>query len=133
MILLDTHAVIWFAFGEVTLGPHSKAMAEAALDDRQLGVSVITFWEIALLMAKRRLAMVTPASDLRQRLLSAGVTELPLTGDIAILAVELPGLHGDPADRFIAASAIRHDATLITADARLLGWNHSVKRHDARQ
>ena len=47
-----------------------------------------------------------------------GIVELPLTGEIAVLAGELESLHGDPADRFIAATAIRHDATLVTADEK---------------
>lgn len=62
---------------------------------------------------------------------SAGATELALTGEIAILARELDGLHADPADRFIAATAIAHNAALITADDRLLRWRHSLRRHNA--
>jgi PIN domain nuclease of toxin-antitoxin system len=57
--------------------------------------------------------------------------ELPLTGEIAIAAAELEGLHADPADRFIAATAIAHNATLMTADDRLLRWRHGVRRHNA--
>jgi PIN domain nuclease of toxin-antitoxin system len=64
-------------------------------------------------------------------MLSEGATELPLTGEIAILAGELEGLHADPADRFIAATAIAHDATLMTADNRLLQWRHGMRRHNA--
>jgi hypothetical protein len=42
-------------------------------------------------------------------------------------------LHGDPADRFITATAIAHDATLITADHRLLRWRGKVKRQHANR
>ena len=63
--------------------------------------------------------------------MSEGAIELPLTGEIAILAEELEGLHGDPADRFIVATAFAHDATLVTADARLLQWRHGLRRHNA--
>jgi PIN domain nuclease of toxin-antitoxin system len=66
-------------------------------------------------------------------LLDSGVTELPLTGEIAIRAVDLGNLPDDPADRFIVATAIVHNAILITADERLLAWKHSLKRQDARQ
>lgn len=68
---------------------------------------------------------------MRNVILGGGAAELPLTGEIAILAGELDGLHADPADRFIAATAIAHDATLVTADDRLLQWRHSVRRHNA--
>jgi PIN domain nuclease of toxin-antitoxin system len=68
---------------------------------------------------------------LRAELLSTGIIELPLTGSIAISAVQLQDLHGDPADRFIAATALAHDATLMTADSRLLRWRHAVRRQNA--
>jgi PIN domain nuclease of toxin-antitoxin system len=52
--------------------------------------------------------------------------------EIALLAaVELKGLHADPADRFIAATAIVHRAILMTADARLLAWQSDVGRQNA--
>lgn len=86
-----------------------------------------------MLIAKGRLQALIPPEKLRVRLLDTGITEIPLTGDVALLAVALEGLHGDPADRFIAASAIIHQATLMTADTSLLGWKHKLKRHDARK
>ena len=106
------------------------ALAERAKN--QLAISAITFWEIALLAVKGRLEMRYRPAGLRAELLSTGVIELALTGDIALLAVELKNLHGDPADRFIAATAIVHDAILVTADARLLGWHGKVRRHNAQ-
>jgi PIN domain nuclease of toxin-antitoxin system len=48
-----------------------------------------------------------------------------------MLAGSLEGLHGDPADRFIVATAIVHDATLMTADAILLKWRNGLRRQDA--
>jgi len=43
------------------------------------------------------------------------------------------GLHPDPADRFIGATAILHQATLLTADAPLLDWKQALKRQNARR
>jgi PIN domain nuclease of toxin-antitoxin system len=40
-------------------------------------------------------------------------------------------LHGDPSDRFIVATAIAHDATLLTADQRLLEWRNQLSRQNA--
>jgi len=59
------------------------------------------------------------------------MNEIALTGDIGILASELEGLHSDPADRIISATAIVHDATLVTADERLLRWRHKLRRLNA--
>lgn len=129
--LLDTHAAIWLATDSASLGKRSRSLVAEALAADRLAVASISFWEIAMLIAKGRLQALMPPADLRARLLDTGVNELVLTGEIALLAAGLDGLHGDPADRFIAASAIVHQATLVTADERLLGWKHSLKRHDA--
>src|SRR5688500_5201672 len=94
VILLDTHAAIWFAIDE-GLGRKSQSIADQALADDRLAISSFSFWEIAMLIAKRRLRALESAGEQRAELLSAGVQELPLTGDIAILAGELEGLNGD--------------------------------------
>ena len=132
MILLDTHAAIWLAIDQ-GLGKQSQRIADKALADDRLAISAISFWELAMLIAKRRLRAVKSANEQRMKLLAAGIRELPLTGEIAILAAELENLHGDPADRIIAATAIAHDAMLMTADANLLKWRHRLKRQDAEQ
>jgi len=83
-----------------------------------------------MLIAKRRIRSLESAHRVRKQVLDSGITEVPLTGDIAILAANLD-LHGDPADRFIAATAITHEATLLTADQRLLGWRNKLRRQNA--
>ena len=130
-VLLDTHAAIWLATDDLALGKRSRALAQQALTKNQLAIASISFWEIAMLIAKGRLQTSTSPEDLRAQLLDTGITEIPLTGDIALLAVALEGLHSDPADRFIVASAIAHRANLVTADTTLLGWKHSLERHNA--
>ncbi len=47
--------------------------------------------------------------------------EAPLTHEIAFVARKLAIQHQDPADRFLAATAMVLDLTLVTADPRLLG------------
>ena len=106
-------------------------IARQAVKENELAISAVSFWEIALLITKHRLRPPETANEMRQRILSEGAIELPLTGQIAILAGELDGLHADPADRFIAATAIAHDAMLMTADDRLLQWRHGMRRHNA--
>lgn len=48
------------------------------------------------------------------------VVDAPLNRDVAIASRTLDIQHEDPADRFIAASAVVHELTLATADRRLL-------------
>jgi PIN domain nuclease of toxin-antitoxin system len=130
VILLDTHAAIWLTL-ERGLGRQSQRLADRALVQDHLAISAFSFWEIAMLIAKRRLRTLGSAGERRAKFLSIGIRELPVTGEIAILAVEITGLNGDPADRIIAATAIAHDATLMTADRNLLRWQHRLKRQDA--
>jgi PIN domain nuclease of toxin-antitoxin system len=131
VILLDTQATVWFTTDSNLLGKRSRKMADRAASDGQLVVSAITFWEIALLVAKRRMRSVDSAAETRRLVLDVGIVELPVTGEIAILAAELEGLRADPADRFIAATAVAHNAALMTADDRLLRWRHGLRRHNA--
>jgi PIN domain nuclease of toxin-antitoxin system len=131
VILLDTHVVLWSTIDNAAVGKRCRRIVRQALMENQLAVSAVSFWEIALLLAKGRLRWPGSAVEMRHIVLSTGATELPLTGEIAILAGELADLHADPADRFIAATAIAHDAMLVTADDRLLQWRHSMRRHNA--
>lgn len=133
MILLDTHALVWMDADDRNLGRAARRALEAQWSAQQVGVSAISFWECAMLCAKGRLELPRATRNWRAELITAGLVEFPVDGEIAVLAAELDELHGDPADRFIAATAIRHGATLLTADARLLAWKHRVKRQDARK
>lgn len=132
VIVLDTHVLLWAATDDRKLGRKTRAMIDRYWRSGRVAVSAITFWEAALLLVRRRIGLPSPVSEWRIQLLSAGVTELPVDGVIAIRSLDLAGMSEDPADRFIAATAINHGAALITADEGLLRWNHALERHDAR-
>jgi PIN domain nuclease of toxin-antitoxin system len=57
VILLDTHAAVWLANDDPALGQKSCSIALAARAESQLAISAISFWEIALLVAKARLEL----------------------------------------------------------------------------
>ena len=130
-VLLDTNALIWSLEGDGRLGGRSREIAGTALGEDLLLVSAISFWEVAMLSQRHRLALAYPPAEWRQTALRLGIREIPLTGDIGIRAVELDGLPGDPADRMITATAMAQGATLITADSRILDWTGQLTRHDA--
>jgi PIN domain nuclease of toxin-antitoxin system len=62
---------------------------------------------------------VTAASYIHDILLGLDVTVLPITPEIAELAQSELFIHGDPADRLIAATSLAYRASLITADEKL--------------
>jgi PIN domain nuclease of toxin-antitoxin system len=130
VILLDTHVAIWFTT-DTKFGKRSTSIVEKAQAEDRLFISAISFWEMAMLISKSRLRALRSASEQRVKILAAGIEELPLNGEICILAGEFHNLHADPADRLITATAIAHDATLVTADERLLHWRHKLPRLNA--
>ena len=132
MIVLDTHVLVWLDQGLPDLGPDCRASADRALADDALTVSAISFWEVAMLVTRKRLVIELGVDRWRRELLAAGLREIPVDGRVGIRAASLTDLHRDPADRFIAATAELHEASLATADRRLLDWRSEVPRVDAR-
>jgi PIN domain nuclease of toxin-antitoxin system len=130
-MLLDTHALIWLVEDSKALGRRTARRIENARGRDDLAVSAISFWEVAMLAEHGRLALTVPPADWRRRVLGLGIHELPVTGDVATSATVLPGLHADPADRFIVATALAVSAELVTADGRLLRWDGPLRRVDA--
>ena len=115
------------------MGGIARSTADQALQLGWLAVSAATFWEVAMLLAKRRIGIRTAPAPWRHDLLTNwGLLEFPITGEIAITAVELSGFHADPIDRLIVATAQAHGARLLTADRQILAWSGRLDRQDAR-
>jgi PIN domain nuclease of toxin-antitoxin system len=131
-VLLDTHALIWLDQDLSALGVKARQSADSALHAGGLAVSAISFWEVAMQCAKGRLSMALPTAVWRRDLLGQGLVEIPVDGEIGVMAAQLD-LHGDPVDRIIAATAVLKGATLITADEALLRWAGDLARQDARR
>ncbi len=132
LILLDTHVLIWLISTSPSLGRQSKESIDRAFATDSVAVSAMSFWEVAMLASKRRISL-NDALSWRSSVLKFGIAEIPIRGDIAIAAADLPRFHGDPADQLIVATAILADAMLFTADSRILRWKHPLPRFDARK
>jgi PIN domain nuclease of toxin-antitoxin system len=132
LILLDTHALYWLDQGDAHLGSLTEDCARGAWQAGELMVSAVTFWEMALLVARRKLSLGLSVTRWRAELLGTGIGEIALDGATAALSVDLELPHKDPADRFIVATALLSDATLLTADEKILAWSGPLARLDAR-
>jgi PIN domain nuclease of toxin-antitoxin system len=131
-LLLDTNALVWLLKASDELGRQALHRIDEAFQANRVCVSAASFWEVAMLVAKDRLQLSKPVAQWRIEALQLGIEEVPLDGELAIEAVGLAQLHGDPMDRFIAATAIKLGAPLVTSDARLLSWKGPVACIDAR-
>ncbi|MCP4680597.1 MAG: type II toxin-antitoxin system VapC family toxin [Deltaproteobacteria bacterium] len=123
-LLLDTHILIWLAEGHKKLPVKSRQRIDRVAADQGLAVCAISFWEAAMLCSKGRISLAHPIAEWRRAVLAApGIIEIPVLGDIGIEAVNLPpGLHEDPADRLLVATARIHNLVLGTRDHRLLEY-----------
>jgi PIN domain nuclease of toxin-antitoxin system len=127
VIVLDTHAWLWWHTAEEKLS--SRARSEIETADR-LGVCTISCYEVARAAARGRIALDRDARTwIRQALAADRVEPLELTQAIAAEAGTLgPEFPGDPVDRIIYATTMEHGTRLVTRDRALrqLDRGHTV-------
>ena len=134
MILLDTHVMVWLVEGLDLLGKRALELIEENEDE--LRVSAISFWEMAMLTEKHRIALRSPLPRWKNTaLIRSGIVTVPMDGEIALQAGALPGtIHGCPADRIVIATARELACPLLTIDRAILlyGGQGHVQAIDAR-
>lgn len=123
--LVDTHVWLWYALGDTRRLPSRLADRLTTLDEqRRLHLSVMSVWELAMLVAKNRIQLGCAINGwvdtfferTRYELLGVNIR-------VALDANALPGtFHPDPADRLIVATARHHGLTLITDDRKILDY-----------
>jgi PIN domain nuclease of toxin-antitoxin system len=135
VIVLDTSIVIWFIKGSPRLGAQARLRIDSAAAG-ELGVCTISFWEIGLLLSRKRLALAMSTAELAHSLAEDDRFRIvPVDSAIAIEAGTLPqGLHGDPGDRMLIAAARLQVCSLLTSDAKILAYaaQDHVQAIDAR-
>lgn len=128
-LLLDTHVWLWLALGTPRkIAPGALKTLEEAAKSTGLMVSVVSIWELALLVARARIVLPLPLNDwVAQALSRPQIRLIGLTQPgIVIDSVNLPGeIHADPADRFLIATARNRRATLATHDDRIIAYGQS--------
>ncbi len=128
MIVLDTHALIWWVNGDPYLSGHARAAVEAEQVDETgaILVSAISAWEIGMLVARDRLTLTMSVDHWLATVERIdGVRFVPVDNQAGLESTRLPGdFHKDPADRMIVALARCLNAPLITADDKIRTYQH---------
>ena len=124
LLLLDTHAFLWWNADDPALGPNARtAIADSG---NIVFVSAATAWEIA---TKRESGKLDAPGDIVDWIRQGGFTEIAIELEHAVLSAELPKHHRDPFDRLLVAQAAIEELTLVTADTEIV--KYSVETLDA--
>ncbi len=126
MIVLDTHALVWWVTGDAALSKKAKATIDHEMDAGYIVVSAISAWEIAMLVDRERLVL---SMEVQSWLATVAQIEtvrfVPVDVEIATKSVQLPGeFHRDPADRIIVATARKLAVPVVTKDDKIRAYAH---------
>ena len=122
--LLDTCAVIWTAHNDPLREPATREIQVAYRLGARLVVSPITAWEIAMLVAKGKIALALDPDLWFQRFCELPPVALAaMSTSVLVASTTLPGRPPrDPADRIIIATARAFGYVLATRDAEILEY-----------
>jgi PIN domain nuclease of toxin-antitoxin system len=113
MLLLDTHALLWWLADDPAL--RLTARTAIAAGPTRVFVSAASAWEMSI---KRAQGKLDCPDDLEAELVRHRFQALPITVAHALVAGGLPRHHGDPFDRMLIAQAQLHQLTVVTHDPR---------------
>jgi PIN domain nuclease of toxin-antitoxin system len=117
-LLLDTHIWVWSLLEPSRLSARIRRALQH--ESNELWLSPISTWEVLVLARKGRLTLKPDAEQwVRRAWDAAPFHEAPLNREVAIESRRIALSHEDPADRFLAATAVVYQLTFVTADARL--------------
>jgi PIN domain nuclease of toxin-antitoxin system len=119
VILLDTHALLWWALDPEQLSPTATEIVRS-MEERGGYASSISIWELGIKVARGQLELPITVEELALRVQEGGVVDLVAVDTTTWLrTLSLPWSHRDPADRVIVATALLKGVPVLTKD-RLL-------------
>lgn len=121
MTVVDTHVVLWLTQDQSQLSPAAIRGLSEARQQGSLAIADITLREIAVQIARGRVAVSSPAG-VYLRFIETLFTVLPINAQIAERSAQFgANFPKDPADRLIAATTLVHGARLVTKDEEIRG------------
>lgn len=126
MIVLDTHALVWWISRDETLSRKARKVIEKEMAEGEIVISAISAWEIAMLVEREKLVL---SMEVERWMATVAEIEavriVPMDVEVLVKSVNLPGeFHRDPADRMIVATARKFAAPLVTKDEKIRAYPH---------
>ena len=115
-LLLDTHALIWWAVDDGRMSRKVKRLIRD--EDTQVFVSAATAWEIATKVRLGKLEWKAPV-PVESYCIGQRFELLPVTFSHGAKAGSWPQDHGDPFDRMLAAQSQLEGIPLATNDPKV--------------
>lgn len=112
-VLLDSHAIYWWAIGSERLSARARALIEDKTN--VVLVSAVSFYELDNKMRLKKLDL--KPQELRAAVTASGLQTLAITDLHAELAASFDWDHRDPWDRILAAQTRLEHCVLISTDA----------------
>lgn len=120
-LLLDSHIWFWWVEQDGQLSKRLRQRIEEGTEP--LAISSASIYEIVLQIQRGRIAISLPLEEwLHAATVEAEVTVIDANLSIASQAARLPLHHGDPLDRIIIATALHHNAMLVSVDSKFPGY-----------
>ena len=116
MLLLDTHAFLWFESNDPKL---PRNVMDAIQTEEKVYVSIATFWEIAIKNSMGKLKLGVPINELMNQ---CGFEILPIKDNHLAQLTLLPWVHRDPFDRLLISQARAESLTLVTTDENIVKY-----------
>jgi PIN domain nuclease of toxin-antitoxin system len=117
LIVVDTQAWYWWVMADARLSKPARAAIEQA---DAIGISIVSCIEFARIVERKRIVLDRhPVMWMREAIDQPGVHLLEITIELAHKAAALDWAHRDPSDRMIVATAIAHDAPIVSKDDRI--------------
>ncbi|MCL6654814.1 PIN domain-containing protein [Agrobacterium rubi] len=111
-VLLDSHAIYWWAIGSERLSARARALIEDKMN--VVLVSAVSFYELDNKMRLKKLDL--KPQELRAAVTASGLQTLAITDLHAELAASFDWGHRDPWDRILAAQTRLEHCVLISTD-----------------
>lgn len=111
-LLIDTHALIWFAEADSRLSANAKKAIE--LPENSKAISMATLWEMAIKMGLGKLHLSRPLSVIIPEIEANGFDLLPIKTEHVLQIEVLPYFHRDPFDRMLIGQGLAEDMVLVS-------------------